>query len=98
MMAEHEFSALLWEWSGKGSWCFITVPADISGIIRMSVPKRAGFGSVRVIVETQGQQWKTSLFPDTKSGCYLLPVKGDIRKRAAIAIGDDIRIGLSVAE
>ena len=97
-MAEHEFSAGWWEWSGKGSWCFVTVPAAISGIIRMSVPKRTGFGSIRVIVEIRNERWKTSLFPDSKSGCYLLPVKSNVRKRAAISIGDELNLGLSIAE
>lgn len=97
-MFEHRFSAPLWEWNGKGSWHFITVPQDISGIIRMSVPQKAGFGSVRVVAETKGTRWKTSLFPDSKTGCYLLPIKSEVRKQAALTIGDDLDIGMSIAE
>ena len=95
-MFEHRFEAPLWEWGGKGSWHFVTVPEDLSGIIRMRVPQENGFGSVRVSASINGQKWKTSLFPDAKSGCYFLPVKADIRRLAKVKAGDSIAVGLEV--
>lgn len=95
-MSDYQFENPLWEWGGKGSWHFVTVPEDISGIIRMSIPQKNGFGSVRVAVSIGGHDWKTSLFPDAKSGCYFLPVKADIRRLAKVKAGDSIAVGLEV--
>jgi Domain of unknown function (DUF1905) len=97
-MPDHTFSGLLFEWNGKGSWHFMTVPEDISGIIRMSLQRRVGFGSVRVLAEVSGVAWKTSLFPDSKSGCYLLPVKAQIRSRAKLQAGMPCMVGLSLID
>ena len=92
-MFEHQFETPLWAWGGKGSWHFVTVPEDISGIIRMSVPQKAGFGSVRVTASISGHKWKTSIFPDAKSGCYFLPVKAEIMQKCKINAGDAISVG-----
>lgn len=97
-MAEYRFEAALWQWSGKGSWHFITVPENLSGIIRMAAPQKAGFGSVRVSAGIGGVVWKTSLFPDTKSGCYLLPVKAAVRKQCAIKAGDVVEVVLDLID
>jgi hypothetical protein len=94
----YTFDAEIWEWSGKGSWHFMTVPGDISGIIRMSLQRRVGFGSVRVLAEVSGVAWKTSLFPDSKTGCYLLPVKAEIRSRAKLQAGVPYKVGLSLID
>ena len=97
-MSEYRFENSLWEWGGKGSWHFITVPEDISGIIRMSVPQKSGFGSVRVFASIRGHKWKTSLFPDAKSGCYFLPVKAEIRRLAKVKAGDTIAVSFELLD
>ena len=95
---EFTFSAPLWLWTGKGAWHFITLPYDISAQIK-AMTERRGFGSVRVAASVNGQGWKTSVFPDSKTGCYFLPVKGEIRKACKISAGDvaSIKIGVDVA-
>ncbi|RJQ29896.1 DUF1905 domain-containing protein [Candidatus Parcubacteria bacterium] len=40
--------------------------------------------------------WKTSIFPDRKSGAYLLPLKAEVRKRERIKNGDTIVFSLRV--
>lgn len=97
-MSQYRFDAKLWEWSGKGGWHFVTMPADLSGIVRMSVDRKAGFGSIRVSAEVCGHSWKTSLFPDARSGSYLLPVKADVRKKAKVLAGDAISVTLVVLD
>lgn len=89
------FTAPLWLWNGKGAWHFVTLPVDDSQIIRMAVPRR-GWGSVRVKARIGDTSWATSIFPDSKSGAYLLPVKADVRKAEGIAPGDAIEVTLSL--
>jgi Domain of unknown function (DUF1905) len=77
---ELKFNAELWEWQGKGAWCFFSLPKEYYDEIKVvsSSPNR-GFGSVKVDANIGKTAWRTSIFPDTKSGTYLLPVKKAIR-------------------
>ena len=91
------FAAPLWLWSGgQGSWHFINVPEEQSGDIRAhAVAGPRGFGSVRVEASIGRVTWRTSVFPQ-KSGGYILPVKAEVRRRAGIAAGDEVRISLEL--
>jgi hypothetical protein len=93
---ELTFTAPLWLWSGKAAWHFITVPEDHAGMIRMAVPRRAGFGAVKVKARIGVSQWSTSIFPDSKSGTYLLPIKADVRKREGLGVGDEADVSLFI--
>lgn len=78
---DYEFEVELWRDLGEGGWYFMTVPEGISAHIRsFCVDQKTSFGSVRVKVQIGETSWKTSLFPDKKSGCYFLPIKADVRK------------------
>jgi len=89
------FDAELWL-HNKGSWVFLTVPQDESDEIHEVAPHPGGFGSVRVGVQLGDTRWKTSVFPDSTSGCFLLPVKKDVRKAEQVDIGDVAAIALTV--
>jgi hypothetical protein len=39
--------------------------------------------------------WRTSVFP-LNSGGYILPVKADVRRRAGIAAGDEVKVELEL--
>jgi len=101
----HTFTAPLWQWDAKegtaepGSWCLVTVPADVSEAIRDDVvgPPR-GFGSVRVSVEAGSSRWTTSVFPDGGSGCFVLPIKKAVRVAEGVAEGDELTVTLRVTE
>jgi Domain of unknown function (DUF1905) len=96
---EFSFHAPLWEWSGKGAWCFVTVPTEYYDDIRsLGLSNRPGFGSVRVECTVGQSTWKTSLFPDAKTKSYLLPVKRAVRMREGIAIGDELTVQLNIAD
>jgi hypothetical protein len=93
------FTAPLWLWKGQApaAWHFITLPADESHVIRMAIPrggKARGFGSVRVKATIGTISWNTSIFPDKKSGSYLLPVKAEVRKAEGFAVGDAVEVSL----
>ena len=82
---------------GQGSWHFLTVPEDEAAEIRAHSfgSSRRGFGSVRVEATIGGVSWRTSVFPQ-KSGGYILPVKADVRRRAGIAVGDEVTVELEL--
>lgn len=90
-----DFTNPLWLWQGKGAWHFITVTSDVSSMIK-ALTERRGFGSVRVSACINDHLWKTSIFPDSKTGCYLLPVKAQIRKATGLRVGDLTRVLLEL--
>ncbi len=95
----YDFAAPLWEWGGKASWFFITVPVEISDEIDARTEGFTnGFGSVKVRVRIGGSEWQTSLFPDSKQQAYVLPIKKAVRQAEGINPGDDVQVQLRVAE
>ena len=94
----HRFSAPLWE-MGEGSWVFVTVPREASDSIR-SVPRepRPGFGSLRVEVTLGSSVWKTSIFPEAKSRCYVLPVKKAVRAAQGVQPPDTVEVAIELID
>lgn len=92
--------APVWLWNAeKGSWHFLTVPPDHAAEIRFdSIGLRGGFGSVKVEAAIGEVRWTTSLFPDSRTGGYVLPLKADIRRRAGIAAGDEVTVRIKLVE
>jgi hypothetical protein len=79
---KYAFESPLYLWSAQDNWYFVDLPEDISEEIReVSAPFRRGFGSVRVDFTCGMTTWRTSVFPDSKAGCYILPIKAQVRKR-----------------
>lgn len=99
METTYEFTAELWEYGGQAAWFFVTVPPEQSADIR-SLPRapKPGFGSIRVHVTLGQSTWSTSIFPDSKRGNYVLPVKKSIRAREGVAAGDPLELIIELAE
>ena len=98
--SSYTFTTTLWEMSTTAAaWVFVTVPAEASEAIR-SVPRppRPGFGSIRVRASIGGTTWSTSIFPDSKVGCYVLPVKKSVRAAEGIERGDAARVTVEVLD
>jgi hypothetical protein len=98
-MAQHEFHATIWEYSpgDPGSWHFLTLPAELSEDIAVEAGPREGFGSVRVEVCIGTTTWRTSIFPDTSAGSYVLPVKRQVRRAEGLHAGATCLVRLEVA-
>ncbi len=97
----HTFTAELWVWDARRSdtWTFVTVPPDVTTAIEDeadALGPRAGFGSVKVQVRVGEMTWRTSVFPDSESGCFVLPVKRAVREANGVEAGDEIEVGLAV--
>lgn len=95
----YAFRSEVWLYPGEAGWHFVTLPVDVAEEIREATALlRKGFGSVRVTADVGGQTWQTSLFPDTQSGSYLLPVKKAVRTAARVSAGDEVEVRLTVED
>lgn len=92
------FAAELWAWDARRSdtWLFVTLPTQLSEEIRAEFGHQRAFGSVKVQVDLGSVQWRTSVFPDKKSGCYVLPVKASVRRATGLTVGDVIEVSVTV--
>lgn len=93
---EITFSAKIWLYEGPTAWHFVSVPQDISQEIKTVFGSaKRGWGSLPVKVRVGTTVWNTSIFPDSKSGCYLLPLKAEVRKKEHLEAGQEV--GFSIA-
>ena len=91
--SSYSFKAELWLYPGEAGWHFLTLPADVADDIRaQSAGHSKAFGSVKVTAKIDSHAWQTSLFADTRTGTYLLPVKKAIRDKAGISAGDSVHV------
>ena len=79
------------------AWHFLSLPKNLTnGIKVLTSENKKSFGSVRVKVKIADYSWKTSIFPDTKEGTYLLPLKKEARQHAGLAAGDMVTAELTL--
>jgi hypothetical protein len=95
---ELTFAAELWEWRGPAPYHFLTVPDEESAAIdAVAAGVTYGWGMVPVSCCIGGTTWTTSLWP--KDGRYVVPVKGSVRVREGLRLGDtltvEVRVGAS---
>lgn len=95
----YDLQAELWLYPGVSGWHFLTLPKNQAAEIRGLFGDVArGWGSLPVRVTVGASTWTTSIFPDKKSGSYLLPVKATVRKAEGIVAGDTVSFRLLVME
>jgi hypothetical protein len=94
----YEFRAELWPWQTRRDlWTFVTVPDDASEEIAvLGEGMRRGFGSVPVRVRVGTTTWRTSVFPQSSAGPYVLPVKRAVREANDVDVGDEVDVWLEV--
>lgn len=87
----------MWPYLGMGGWHFLFVPKKQSDEIRKNFALyKKGWGSIPVNVQIRKTSWKTSIFPDKKSGVYLLPLKSQIRKKEDIGADDTVSFSIEI--
>jgi hypothetical protein len=98
-MNPFEFTADLWRYTGDAAWYFVTLPHDVADDIdEITLDRRRGFGSVRVEVTVGSTTWRTSIFPDTKSASFLLPVKQAVRQAEGLDDGSSVSVLLTLVD
>ncbi len=95
---KYDFKVKVWLYPGKNAaWHFVTVPKKESDKIKKKCGKNTrGWGSLPVSVTIGATVWKTSLFPDRKSGTYILPLKVEVRRKEDIEAGDSIAVSITL--
>jgi hypothetical protein len=97
MVWRQAFEADLWRAPGKAAWCFVTLPEDVATRVRtLTQGLRNPFGSLRVVARIGQTEWATSLFADTKTNSYLMPVKADVRRQEGLSAGDKVRVEVAI--
>jgi len=87
----------VWLYPGMVGWHFISVPKKQGEKIKKCFKsKTRGWGSLPVLVTVGKTKWKTSIFPDKKSGTYLLPLKAAVRKKEEIMKGDIVNFSIEI--
>lgn len=96
-LATLRITSEIWLYQGISGWHFVTLPKQYAEKIQtVSKHTSKGWGTVPVTVKLNGTEWKTSLFPDKKSGSYLLPMKSEMRKKLHLNKGDIISFTLQL--
>lgn len=92
------FESAMWLYPGEAAnWHFISLPKNYAADIKKSFGAKArGWGSFRVEAKIGKTKWNTSIFPDKKSGTYLLPIKSIVRKAENLFTGEKISIMLNI--
>jgi hypothetical protein len=92
--------AKVWLYPGdNASWHFVTLPKKQADVIKERfAPVSRGWGSLPVVVTCGKSQWKTSIFPDKKSGSYFLPLKADVRKKEGIELDQTIGFQIEIKD
>jgi hypothetical protein len=95
--ARYEFDAVVWEHDGSAAWHFVSLPETVADDIEAAFGHRArGFGSLRVEVTVGATRWQTSIFPDSKRGTYVLPVKKPVREAEGLVDGSAAQFRLEL--
>lgn len=80
-------------------WHFASVPRAVAKKIdKIYSDFKRGFGSLKVTVTIGKTSWKTSIFPDKKTGTYLLPLKAEVRKKENIKAKQNILLALAISQ
>ena len=87
----------VWVYPGMAAWRFANVDKKQSEEIKEKYGKgKRGFGSIPVVATLGKTTWETSIFPDKRSGTYLLPLKAKIRIAEGIVDGDEINFSIEL--
>jgi hypothetical protein len=82
---------------GMAAWRFLGLPKREAKEIKEKFGKHAkGWGSLPVKVTIGETKWETSIFPDKKSGTYVLPLKAQVRKKERIDDGETVQFTLAL--
>lgn len=94
---QYKFKAKVWIFNGPTPWHFVTLPKKLAAEIRVFHGDLAkSFGTIAVVATVGRTTWKTSVFADTKSGSYILPLKAAVRAKEGVTVDQQLSIELRI--
>lgn len=97
MVFRCSFSGELRKYGGESSWWFISLPVeDAKDLEQFCSHRKRNFGSIRVTAKIGETSWQTSVFRDTKSNSYLLPIKANVRSTEKLIETNSYEVTISV--
>lgn len=98
MAAAYKLRSKVVPYPGMGGWFFLYVDKKQAAVIREKhAHVKKGFGSIRVRATIGKTTWDTSIFPDKRSGTYVLPLKAAVRRAEGLDGGDAVTFVLAIA-
>lgn len=67
-----------------------------AALYRLEFGRRRGFGSVKLTAAIGETEWRTSVFPQTKSSEWVLLVSKKVMKREGLAPGEWVEVTLTL--
>jgi hypothetical protein len=74
-------------------WYLISLPNDISEEIRTNFKsEEEGWGRLKASAKIGNTEWKTAIWYAAKNGCYLLPIKAEVRKKEKLNMDEVLHV------
>ena len=84
-ITQYQITSKIQTFPGMGAWYFAVIPKkDTQQISELFHDLKRGFGSLRVLARIGQTTWRTSIFLNTKTKTYFLPIKAQVRKKEGI--------------
>ncbi|MEY4993529.1 MAG: hypothetical protein RIS82_651 [Actinomycetota bacterium] len=91
------FEGQVHRWVHNNSIYLVSVPLDLSTEIKeVTDGLTNGWGSLKVEATLGPLTWRTSIFPDSKTGLFDLPLKAEVRKKNNIDEGSLVKVELEI--
>lgn len=91
------FEGEVFRWKSNEAFFLVSVPQEFSEEIHeISEGLTNGFGSLKVEATIGSFTWRTSIFPESKTGLFDLPLKAAVRKANGLDVGSIASVELEV--
>ena len=85
---KYEFEGVVRLWPANEKFFLLPLPKEISSeIFEISDGLTNGWGSLKVEARIGSTIWRTSIFPDTATSTFELPLKAEVRKSNGLVVG-----------
>lgn len=92
-----QFEGEVFRWAANPAFFLVSLPHDASEEIKeVSEGLTNGFGSLKVEAQVGSVIWRTSIFPDSKTGLFDLPLKAEVRKKNQLVEGSPVSVRVEV--
>jgi hypothetical protein len=93
----YEFEAKVHLWASNPKFFLVSVPQKFSDEIhQISEGLTNGFGSLKVEATIGSFIWKTSIFPESSTGLFDLPLKAEVRKKNGLVEGSSAKVKIEI--